>query len=160
MKNNNAGYIYRRKTGEILKNIRIKKGFTIAEIVSMTGVSRSSIIKVENGTSINIDFMIEYAKAVQYPLANLHEMNIELEPLYPLDVSHKFNLTSTIREHIVKGTFLKEHREIYEIRNELLRKKLIDESVGSTAIAGVMRNLLNEEVVKATKTGRKNLYYK
>lgn len=154
------GLIYRRKTGSELKRRRVKEGYSIDDIVTMTSVSRSSIIKIENGNSINIDFIIEYAKAVKYPLKTLKDLGIKLKPLNELNTDGKINLTSKIREHIVNNKFLKDGKEVAEIRRELLRKKLIGESVDSTAIAGVMRNLLNDEVVKAKKSGRKNLYYK
>lgn len=160
MKKSDDGLVYRQKTGSILKKKRLNKGYTIADIVTMTGVSRSSIINIENGSVTNIDFIIEYAKAVKYPLETLKDFGIKLEPLHVLDLTNKTNLTSKIRKYIIDSDFLKKGNEVAEIREELLRKKLIDESVGSTAIAGVMRNLLNDEVVKAKKSGRKNLYYK
>lgn len=135
---------------------------TRSDISFMTTISENTINSIEKGATTNIDYYVEYAKSVQYPLETLDDFKIKLAPINKLPKERQLtsSLTSKIREHIVNSKFLKDGKEVAEIREELLRKKLIDDSVDSTAVAGVMRNLLNDEVVKAKKSGRKNLYWK
>lgn len=153
---------YRTLLGERLKEKRISLNLTRSDISLMTTIAENTINNIEKGTTTNIDYYVEYAKSVQYPLETLNDFKIKLIPINKLPKERQLtsSLTSKIREHIVNSKFLKGGKEVAEIREELLRKKLIDESVDSTAIAGVMRNLLNDEVMKAKKSGRKNLYWK
>lgn len=141
---------------------RMSLNLTRSDISVMTTISENTISSIEKGITTNIDYYVEYAKSVQYPLETLVDFNIKLVPINKLSQEQQMtsNLTAKIRKYIVSSNFLKDGKEVADIRNELLRRKLIDESVNSTAIAGVMRNLLNDEVVKARKSGRKNLYWK
>lgn len=153
---------YRTLLGEKLMKKRIDLNLTRNDISVMTTISENTINSIEKGVTTNIDYYVEYAKSVQYPLETLSDFNIKLVPINKLSKEQQMtsNLTAKIRVHIIKNNFLKGGKEVAEIREELLRKKLINESVDSTAIAGVMRNLLNDEIVKAKKSGRKNLYWK
>lgn len=69
-------------------------------------------------------------------------------------------LTAKIRKYIVNTAFLIDGKTIAEIRNELIRINQIDSKVISTDIAGVMRNLADDDVIRKEKLGNKNLYLK
>ncbi|MFH7000568.1 helix-turn-helix domain-containing protein [Flavobacterium bizetiae] len=161
-KEENKASIYRVKLGIKLKEIRLEKGFSIKDIIDMTSISKSSILKIEKGEAKNIDNYVEYAKAVEYPLENLVDFKIKLEPLNQLSIERKeaTKLTAKIRKHIVNTAFLIDGKTIAEIRNELIRINQIDSKVKSTDIAGVMRNLADDDVIKKEKLGNKNLYLK
>lgn len=160
---NNRNSIYRESIGHKLKEYRLKNFLSIDDIIFMSEISKSSVVKVEKGTAKDIDLYVEYAKAVQYPLATLTDFNIPLKPIneLPKDRLEAVNLTAKIREHIVKSNFLAKGKTVAEIKDELVRLKLIPKDIKSVAIAGVMRNLKNDEfVVTGEKQGRKEVYFK
>lgn len=161
-KEENKVPIYRVKLGVKLKEIRLEKGFSINDIIEMTSISKSSILKIEKGEAKNIDNYVEYAKAIEYPLETLVDFKIKLEPLNQLSSERKeaTKLTAKIRKHVVNSTFLIVGKTIAEIRDELIRINQIDSKVKSVDIAGVMRNLTDDDVIKKEKLGNKNLYLK
>ena len=161
-KEDNSAAEYRVMIGNKLKQNRLNKGLTIQDIVAMTGISRSTIVKIESGEAKDIDNYVEYAKAVQYPLETLNDFNIKLVPLKQLSTERKegTKLTLKIRRYIVGTDFLIDGKTIADIQNELIRIKQIDKNVKSVQIAGVMRNLSDDGIVKKEKLGKKNLYRK
>lgn len=154
---------YRENIGLKLKEYRLKKFLSIDDIIYMAEISKSSVIKVEKGIAKDIDLYVEYAKSVQYPLATLIDFNIPLKPInkLPKDRLEAVNLTAKIREHIVKSNFLNKGKTVAEIKDELVMLKLVTEDIKSVAIAGVMRNLKEDGLVKTgDKVGRKVVYFK
>lgn len=154
---------YRTRIGEKLKESRKNNSFSISDVAEMLGTSDKTIRNTENGITTNIDYYVEYAKAVKYPLSTLLDFNIKLKPKYPLSSkrAESVKLTSKIRKYIIRTDFLESGKNVSEIRNELLDLKQITKSVSSTNIAGVMRNLVQDEIVKVSnKDGRKNVYVK
>ncbi|PRZ22841.1 helix-turn-helix domain-containing protein [Flavobacterium granuli] len=160
-KQNNAS-IYRINLGMKLKKNRLMKGFSISDIGEMTSISKSSIIKIEKGEAKDIDNYVEYAKAVEYPFETLIDFKIKLEPLNELSALRKqaTKLTAKIRKNIVNTSFLGAGKTTAEIREELIRINEITNTVKSTEIAGVMRNLVEDSILRKEKRGSKNLYLK
>jgi len=160
---NNRNSVYRESIGHKLKEYRLKNFLSIDDIIFMTKISKSSVVKVEKGTAKDIDLYVEYAKAVQYPLATLTDFNIPLKPLnkLPKDRLERVNLTAKIREHIVKSNFLIKGKTVSEIKDELVILKLVSKEITSVAVAGVMRNLNDDGLVTTgNKVGRKVVYFK
>lgn len=154
---------YRKRIGEKLKESRKNKNLTISDVAEMLGTSDKTIRNTESGVTTNIDYYVEFAKAVQYPFATLLDFNIKLTPLFPLSTkrAEAVKLTYKIRQYIIDTNFLSEGKNVSDIKNELIRLKQITNSTTSTNIAGVMRNLLQDDLVKVTdKNGRKNIYVK
>ena len=142
---------------------RIKLNYARIDISIMTTIPENTINSIEKGITINIDYYVEYGKAVKYPLQTLLDFEIPLKPKndLPKDRLEAVNLTAKIREHIVKSSFLNEGKTVAEIKDELVRLKLVTKDMQSVAIAGVMRNLKNDELVETkNKQGRKDVYYK
>lgn len=159
---NDSSY-YRENLGSNLKYYRLKKHFSIDDIAYMTGVSRSSIIKVEAGKAKDIDSYINYGKAVEYPLETLTDFNIPLKPRneLPEDRLRSLNLTAKVKDHIINTNFLITGKVVAEIREELLRLNVIPEEIKSVDIGGVMRNLKDDGIVTiGEKIGRKIVYFK
>ncbi|QQM25357.1 RodZ family helix-turn-helix domain-containing protein [Elizabethkingia sp. M8] len=155
---------YREQIGERLKQKRIELDFSISDIAYMTTIPDNTILTIEKGITTNIDYYVEYAKAVQYPMETLTDFNIELIPIniLPFERKEKVNLTSKIRKLIIQSDFLKSGKTVIEIKDELIDKQLVDnDKTTSTEIAGVMRNFVNDGFVKIEKKyGRKNVYIK
>jgi transcriptional regulator with XRE-family HTH domain len=153
---------YRGKIGNKLKQKRIELNFSVNDIAFMTEMTENTVLSIEKGITTNIDYYVEYSKAVQYPLETLIDFKIKLVPRksLPEDRKAKANLTGKIRKCIVQSNFLTTGKTVAEIKAELIKFKLIDASeVSSTEIAGVMRNFVIDDIIKIEhKVGRKNLY--
>ncbi|OWK72886.1 hypothetical protein CBW16_11595 [Flavobacteriaceae bacterium JJC] len=155
---------YRKNIGKKLKLHRIMRNFSVSDVAYMLGTSDKTISNTESGKTTNIDYYVEYAKAVQYPMETLLDFKISMIPLYPLpnERLEATKLTAKIRQYIIEGNFLSDGRTVAQIRAELAKLKQIDtNAVTSSHVAGVMRNLSNDNLVKVGgNDGRKNLYVK
>lgn len=154
---------YRELLGKKLMEKRIQFNYARKDISIMTTIPENTINSIEKGITINIDYYVEYAKAVKYSLETLSDFNIALKPInkLPKDRLKVINLTAKIREHIVNNGFLRTGKVVAEIKDELIRLKLVTEDIKSVAIAGVMRNLKEDGLVKTgEKQGRKDVYLK
>lgn len=155
---------FRDILGARLRTERMKLNYSISDVAYMTTIPVNTINTIEKGNATNIDYYIEYAKAVKFDLGKLSDFGIKLIPQVelPADRTEATKLTSKIREHIIEGSFLQNGKTVDQIRDELAKLKQIDINVvTSTSVAGVMRNLLSDYIVKVgDKDGRKNVYVK
>ena len=153
---------YRQNIGKKLKLHRIMRNFSVSDVAYMLGTSDKTISNTESGKTTNIDYYVEYAKAVQYPMETLLDFKISMIPLNPLpnERLEATKLTAKIRQYIIEGNFLSDGRTVAQIRAELAKLKQIDtNAVTSSHVAGVMRNLVNDNIVMVGgNDGRKNLY--
>lgn len=153
---------YRTLLGIDLRTYRHEKGFSLSDICDMTGMAKSTIIDIEKGITINIDYYVEFAKAVGYPLKSLRSFKIPLKPLNELSREKKARtfLTKNIREIITNLDFLGKGKTVDEIMDELVRLDLIErEKTSSKEVSGVMRNLIEDNTVEVkAKINRKNIY--
>lgn len=153
---------YRTLIGLRLRKKRIALNYSVGDIAFMMDIPERTVISMEGGEVTNIDYYVEYAKAVRYPMETLRSLNIPLEPLRPLpqERKDKIRLTHLIRERIVKGGFLRDRKSVEDIRKELIALKQIPKDPSfSKKIAGIMRNLVDDHSVTVVeKSGRKNLY--
>ncbi|MVX36213.1 helix-turn-helix domain-containing protein [Myroides sp. LoEW2-1] len=150
---------YKKLIGKKLRSKRDSLNLTKENIVDLTGVSKSSISKVENGTAKDIDFYVKYAKAVDYALSELMDVSLNSVTIYKLkaDLKQKVNLTAKVRKLVVSKYFA-DYRTVAEIKEKMQSDKLIDVSVTSGAISNVLNNLRKEGIVVSISNGRKNLY--
>lgn len=155
---------FRNILGKKLREKRLELNYSVSDISFMTTIPQNTVLSIENGKTANIDYYVEYAKAVNYPIGKLTDFGIKLIPRIPLSSERKeaSKLTAKIREYIVAGKFLSNGKTVAQIRDELAKLNQIDmNDVTSSHVAGVMRNLANDNLVKvAEKDGRKNVYIK
>lgn len=152
---------YREFLGKELRKQRIEGGFTLQDVSDMSNIPINTLLGIENGKVTNIDYYVVYGKAVKYPLATLRQAKIKLEPAHqlPKEQLKRIKLTKEIRTNIVLTDFLSDGKSSQQIKDELERLKVIPEdTVTTTEIAGVMRNLIADKTVVAYKSGGKNLY--
>lgn len=142
---------YRVRLGAELKLVRDSLYYTKSMVAEMLGVSVITIGNIEKGVTINIDYYVEYAKSVGYPLGTLTEYNIEMKPLYPLsqDITGDINFTKVIHINILESGFLDEKRTLEEIRTQLYitnpdLKLLIDKA----NISSILGHLKKEKLIK------------
>lgn len=153
---------YRVFLGKILREKRQEQGYSLSDIYDMTGIPTNTVLSIEKGITTSIDYYVEYAKAVEYDFDSLTSAGIELKPSKELPDNKKERvfLTKKIRTYLIKTGFLDNGKTNEEIRDELARLKQIEkEETSSIDVAGVMRNLVEDETVKIIeKTGGKNKY--
>ena len=62
----------KRSLGSNIRTIRTEHGITQQKLALMTGVSRSNLWKIENGTAdVGIDVLIRIARALDMPVRDL-----------------------------------------------------------------------------------------
>lgn len=153
---------YRVFIGKEIREYRLNEGYTLADVHEMTTIPLNTLVGLENGKVTNIDYYVEYAKAVKYPLATLRQAKIKMQPAQklPKEWLQRIKLTREVREHIIIKDFLSKGKSSQQIIDELERLEVIPKnSVTTTEIAGVMRNMIADEIVKIeSKSGNKNTY--
>lgn len=153
---------YRIYIGKQLRQLRIEEGYTLNDVYDMTNIPINTLVGIEKGEVTNIDYYVEYAKAVKYPLATLRQAKIKMQPVkkLPKEQLNRIRLTKNIREQIILTGKLQVGKSSQQILTELENLKVIPENtVTTTEIAGVMRNLIADDVVIVdSKNGNKNNY--
>lgn len=153
---------YREALGRKLRKKRQEKGYSLSDMRDMTTISPKTILEIEKGITINIDYYVEYAKAVEYDFDSLTAIGLTLTPLkeLPAEKRERVFLTKKIREQIVESGFLNRGKTTDEIRTHLINKSVVDEKkVTSTDVSGVMRNFVQDETVEVvSKSSGKNTY--
>lgn len=152
---------YRKFLGTMLRQKRQEKGYSLSDIKDMTTIAPKTTLEMEKGLTTNIDYYVEYAKAVEYDFDNLTSTGIELKPLkeLPKKKQDRVFLTKKIREHILQKNFLRDGKTSEQIRTHLVGLNLIDGKLTTTDVSGVMRNFVADETVIVTSiSGGKNLY--
>lgn len=150
---------YKEKLGHALKAKREELGYTLKDIVYMSGVSRSSVIKVEKGFASKFDSYIEYAKSVEYPFQTFIEFNIPMIPMRVLGAERKRKVLIT--KHVfelIKEGFFKKEKTTAEVRSYLLEENKINKEVTSSTLSSVLGSLVEDETLKSRKVGNKNYY--
>jgi len=154
---------YRELLGKKLFGKRIELNYSRLDISLMTTIPENTINSIEKGITTNIDYYVEYGKAVKYPLQTLLDFKIPLKPKNDLPKERKdaIKLTAKVREHIVNTDFLSDGKVVADIKEQLLKLKLIPKDLKSEDISGVMRNLKDDGLVTTgKKVGRKVVYFK
>ncbi|MCS7474851.1 helix-turn-helix domain-containing protein [Myroides odoratimimus] len=153
---------YKKIIGERLRVKREKGKITREAVIDITGVSKSSIIQVEKGAAKDIDFYVKYAKALNYSLSELMDIDFRLVPINNLSSNVKLTtsqVTQNIR-NLLEGSFFSEVKTVADIRKNLLENGLIEGTVTSNAISAALSNLRKEEIIDAKKVGGKYYYKK
>lgn len=153
---------YKKIIGERLRVKREKGKITREAVIDITGVSKSSIIQVEKGAAKDIDFYVKYAKAVNYSLSELMDVDFSLVSINELSSNMKLTtsqVTQNIR-NLLEGPFFSETKTVADIKKNLLEKELIEETVSSNAISAALLNLRKEGIIGAVKIGGKYHYKK
>lgn len=150
---------YKLTIGLKLKKKREELDLTVENIVSITGVSKGSVYRVESGTAEDIDFYVKYSIAVKYPLKELMDVDLSMVIMNNSVVikNRNLSLTKNIRD-LIKNSFFSEYRSTNDIREKLLEMKLIDNSVKSSVISNVLINLKKDGSLTAKKEENKNYY--
>ncbi|MFU1856608.1 helix-turn-helix domain-containing protein [Sphingobacterium sp. NGMCC 1.201703] len=153
---------YRIFIGKNLREQRINEGYTLNDVQEMTEIPINTLVGIEKGQVTNIDYYVEYGKAVKYPLATLTQAEIKMQSAkeLPKERLKAIKLTKEIRVNIILTGFLSVGKGSQQIKEELERLKVIPkDTITTSEIAGVMRNLKADDIVKIeSRSGNKNTY--
>lgn len=152
---------YRVALGEELRNRRQLLCYTSKDISFITDLPPKTIYDIENGITKDIDYYVEYGKAVNYPLATLEDFNIPLTPLRELEESRmkQILLDRVLYNEVVTTEFLGNEKSIAEIRDFILLKKVVTiEELEKINLSNKMKALVEKELVEVRKEGNRNFY--
>ncbi|MCS7474806.1 helix-turn-helix domain-containing protein [Myroides odoratus] len=150
---------YKLEIGQKLKKKREELGYTQGDIVYMTKISKSSIIKIENGKTTNMDFYFLYAVTVELSLQSLLDVKIDLAPKRKLTETRSKAIKLTMKiKNLISENFFNTPKTVADIKEELLEKELIDISLKSGEISNVLRNIEKEKGIKVIRDGKINRY--
>ena len=148
--------------GELLKKKREAKGYTQKQIVSMSGLTLSSVSRVENGTVSDIDIYIEYARSIEYAL-NIADLKITIEPNNKLTGAVLKNKSiSTFIYELMDGDFFNTPRSVVDIKERLVQMKKIEESTPTVKVSGALYHIVRRKLLKKKKIvgSKNNTYFK
>lgn len=150
---------HKLEIGQKLKKKREELGYTQGDIVYMTKISKSSIIKIENGKTTNMDFYFLYAVTVELSLQSLLDVKIDLAPKRKLTETRSKAIKLTMKiKNLISENFFNTPKTVADIKEELLEKELIDISLKSGEISNVLRNIEKEKGIKVIRDGKINKY--
>ena len=146
-----------KKVGEQIKLLRKTYGWNIEDISAMTGFARSTITSIENGRETDTTHLLEIAKAIGVHPMEVFNFPIDLKPRHKLSGRRKeqLKLTSKIKLLLEDGYFLTP-RFVNQVQSELKEKFSI--KANPVSISVILLRLTNENILKFSKSGRKNLY--
>lgn len=152
---------YRVSLGEELRKKKEYLCYTSTDISIIISLPVKTIYDIENGITKDIDYYVEYGKAVNYPLATLEDFNIPLTPLGQLEDSRmkQVLIDRILNNEVVTAEFLGNEKTIAEIRDFILLKKVVTvEELEKINLSNKMKALVEKELVEVRKEGNKNFY--
>lgn len=153
---------FRTFVGKGLKHKRDELEYSLLNVNYITSIPVKTLISIEKGEAINIDYYVEYAKALEFDFGSLRDAGIDLKPQrkLPKEDKERINLTKKIRHHIISKNFLGQGKTVDHIIQELIEQGAITkDDVTSIEVAGVMQNFIKDKTVMVVaKNGNKNIY--
>ncbi|WP_028298190.1 helix-turn-helix domain-containing protein [Olivibacter sitiensis] len=150
--------------GKRLQERREELQLSTNDVESMTGFSKSTIIDMEQVKSTDINYYLEYAKTLDYPLPDLFNISIGIGPLFPLppERQDRLQLTKSIRELHLEEDFFRTEKGTSKVIERLEEKGLISKKDDdlSSKVSSVLLGMVGNSLEVSTKKGRNNMYIK
>ena len=151
--------------GKKLKEKRILLEYSLSDAGDYTGFPTSTIVKIENGFTADINYYVAYAQALYYPLPELFNIKIAYGPKYKLSAKKEARifLTVNVKKLYTDDDFFIEPQSVNNVAIKLQELKVIDEinSLIRSRISGVLSTLVELGMLKVEKyKGRNHLYIK
>lgn len=156
---------YTIRIGSKLKSKRLESGYSLKNMSFMTEITVKTCIDIEKGDASGIDYYLEYAKALAYPLPELFEIEIVYKPRHELPKADltQVSLAKKIMHLKNEKSLFKTETYVHEIRTLLLEEKLVEDSdILSADISGVLLNWCSKEegfLKKRKVEGNNNVYW-
>lgn len=148
--------------GERLRNKRLLLEYSLGDISDMTDFSKSTVINLEKGIATNLDYYIGYAKAIDFKLSELFNVEIIYKPKYELseDKKNRIFLSKKIRVLFTKHDFFKNDVTVDDIITHFEKQKELTRTTKlSTDISRILLNWVEDGVLYVPeKRGRSNVY--
>lgn len=152
---------YRIKLGLALKKHREKLNFTQKEVSDRGAISQTSVTNIENGNTTNIDLILAYVKAVDYPLDIKRDFEFTLSNSKQKseDINEASIISCTkLMKDLIKGSFLNSPKEVKEIKAKL--ENDLDGVITSGNLSNVLKRLVSSQELKVDTSGKKHKYFK
>ncbi|QEM06195.1 helix-turn-helix transcriptional regulator [Mucilaginibacter rubeus] len=151
--------------GEKLKQRRITSEYSLSDAGDLTGFSTSTIVDIENGVTVDINYYIAYAQTLLYPLSEFFDINIPYGPRYKLSSKKQSRvfITYNIKKLYTDFDFFAQKQSVGDVALKLLELEVITDISPfiRTRISGVLLSLVDENMLFVSeKKGRNNLYLK
>ncbi|GAA4326173.1 hypothetical protein GCM10023149_28830 [Mucilaginibacter gynuensis] len=151
-----------KNLGVVLKEQRMEKGFSLDDMVQMTGFPKSTILNIEKGSATNISYYIAYGQAVDFSIL-VSDIKIKLKSRYELSPDRKSRkfLTLKIRS-LYKEDFFSEKKAVHQVIEKLISLHKFENSKElSSSVSGILRNFVEDDLLELVeKKGRNNIYIK
>ena len=151
--------------GKRLKAKRNKIKFSLSDAGELTGVSSATIVDIESGVTVNINYYIGYAQTLNYKLSELIDLDIEYNSRFSFNSkkTDRTFLTDNIKSLYTDHNFFNESRSVNDVVLKLKELQVIKEltPVIRSKTSSVLATLVANKILFVDKViGRKKLYLK
>jgi len=134
-------------------------------MVHMTEISENTCRDIEKGRASGIDYYLEYAKALEYPLPELFDIDIVYKPRHylPDEDLEKASIARKIMHLKNEKSLFKERTYVHQVKTMLVKENLVkDNDSLSSTISGILLNWCSKEegfLKKKKVEGNNNVYW-
>jgi len=147
-----------KKVGSHIKKLRTEKGLSIEDVSAMSGFTRNTIKRVEDGGNSDTSHLIEIAKAIGVHPMELFNVPFDIKPRFKLSPQRidKVFLTRKIYKILKDSSFFSTGKMVKEVVAYLGDEE--DVKVGSVQVSLVLQRMVEAGKMKAQKVGRNSKY--
>lgn len=147
-----------KKVGVQVKRLRVEKNLSIEDVSVMTGFTRNTIKRVEDGFNTDTSHLIEIAKAIGVHPMELLNVSFDIKPRFKLSPQRvdKVFVTRIVASLLEAGFFApgKFVKDVVEFISEEKNVK-----VGSVQVSTPLQRLVEAGKLRIKKVGRNSQYF-
>lgn len=145
--------------GNRLREQRLQQGLDPEDVAEMTGLTAVTIRKIETGKEFYMSNFIAFCLAVNLHPRFVFNVDIDMEPLFPLSDPRKEKTRLTARiESFIRSDFFNKERTTRDVVNELALH--YETKTTTSAVSVILARKVDEDMLTARKKGKLNLYKK
>lgn len=147
-----------KKVGSHIKRLRTDKKLSIEDVSVLTGFTRNTIKRVEEGFNTDTSHLIEIAKAIGVHPMELFNVPFDIKPRFKLSPQRvdKVFVTRIITTLLDKGTFFATGKFVKDVVGYLLDEENV--KVNSVHVSTVLQRLVNTGRLRTKTVGRNSQY--
>lgn len=148
-----------KRIGEQLRLLREKAHWSIEDISSMTGFSRSTISKAEQGHETSLSYIIEIAKAIGVHPREVFSIPFDLNPRYKLPPKRRNQekISAKIKS-LAAADFFDSEKRVADVKAALF--EIYHLKANSKAISVVLSRLVHKAELTCRRQANWNTYSK
>ena len=149
-----------KQIGELLRQNRKAKGYSLDDIAAMTGFTINTISAIENGGDTTVSYIIAICRAIKTHPSQILNIELELTPLFDLPPGRKERAKTTyrVKELVEETDFFEEPRLVESVVEDFMAKYNVKPH--PSEISTALKKFADEGKLTYTKQGRRNLYRK